>query len=374
MKSNYVIVNKSEIDDTEWDNLVFSSTDGWLYQTNYWINLIDKCEIRSSSFGVRSSKGQLLAVFPLYRGDYKALKFMTIKRLYTGLSGPVISNTINQKQRNKLLKYMFKYIDDIAEFEKIDILQVRLTMLAPTYFSSESPTINPLFYVGLVSPISSQIEKAVQPLTRMIFLDKPEDQLLMEMETDCRAAVRQAERSGLDFVEGNSDDALSTYVHLHDDSWRRTGLAPHTMSYFENMWSSLSQINAIKIFFAKHEGRVVAAIMVHVFKEGVFYWGGCSEGDSLKLRPNNFLLWNTICWAKNNGFRSFEIGQFYPSPTDNQKEYNVGKYKVQFGRDELVPFEGQKVYRSRKIIIVELLNELKILLRRCLGKNKDSYL
>ena len=200
---------------------------------------------------------------------------------------------------------------------------------------------------------------AVQPLTRMMFLDKPEAQLLMEMDADCRAAVRQAERFAVQFVEGSSRDSMSDYVQLHQESWKRTGLKPHSSEYFQDMWESLQPHGALKVFFAMHENRIVAAVIIHLFKEGVFYWGGCSAGDALGLRPNNFLLWNTAKWAKQHGYRFFEIGQFFPHPTKDLKEFNVGKFKTQFGKDELVPFEGQKIYRTGKFLAVGLLRYLK---------------
>lgn len=361
----FQFVRKGEISDLQWDQLVQESPDGWLYQTSAWINYASRWGSDSRSFAVFAEGQQLVGVFPLYREDLRVSRIVRLRRLHTGLSGPALSARISPKSRRKLLKAIFDHIDEIAASEKIDLLQVRLTTLSPSYLPPRRQDVNPLFYVGCTSPLTLGMEVgAVQPLTRILYLDKPEDQLLMEMDTDCRAAVRQAERKGLQFVEGDATDSLNAYFHLHQESWKRTGLAPHPYRYFEDMQESLRLSNSLKIFFAVYAGRTVAAMMIHLFKEGAFYWGGCSSGDSLALRPNNFLLWNVVRWAKASGYRFFEIGQYYPHPTVSLKEYNVGKFKTQFGRDELVPYEGQKIYRNGKFLLIGVLKSIRQFIKR----------
>jgi hypothetical protein len=366
----YHFVSKNDINDKNWDQLVNESPDGWLYQTSSWINLANSSGSNSRSFGVLNLEGELVGVFPLYREDLNVRNIIHIKRLHTGLSGPVMSVDISPKSRLKLWKAMFKYVDEIALEEKVDIFQVRLTTLSPSYLPPLRQEVNPLFHVGCIAPLSfGAIAGVVQPLTRVLFLDKPEDQLLMEMSTNCRAAVRQAERNGLKFIEDNTIDGLKEYTRIHKESWKRTGLTPHSFKHFEDMMNSLQSTNSLKLFFVEHEEQKIAAVMIHVFKNGAFYWGGCSDGGSLSLRPNNFLLWNVAKWAKCNGLQFFEIGQYYPYPTLDPKEYNVGKYKVHFGVDDLVPFEGQKIYRVKKILVLEILKSIKTMLKSLLRKN-----
>jgi lipid II:glycine glycyltransferase (peptidoglycan interpeptide bridge formation enzyme) len=102
---------------------------------------------------------------------------------------------------------------------------------------------------------------------------------------------------------------------------------------------------------AEYQGKAVSGMLIHIFKDGVLYWGGCSLFEALKLRPNNFLLWSVIKWAKNSGYKWFEVGQFQTYPWRNIKEYNIGRYKSQFGEDYLVPFEGVKYYTVKSEIV-----------------------
>lgn len=353
-----MFILKDEIPADSWDRLVQESPEGWLYQTSSWINHAVRLGAKSMGFGMLSEKGTLLGIFPLYRQDLNVRNIFSIRRLYTGLSGPVLSPSLTGKARKKVWLDMFRYVDFIARRDGIDLLQVRLTTMAPAYLPPLRPLINPLFLAGLTSPLRLGLEEKVQPLTRVIHLEKTEDQILSEMDGDCRAAVRQAERNGLIFKEGFNLLDVRAYSELHNTSWTRTGLSPHPSSYFEDMWDALSPIHAVKFFFAEKDGERIAAIILHIYKKSVFYWGGCSKEGTLSWRPNNFMLWQAIRWAKINGYEYFEIGQFYPAPFGNEKEFNVGKFKVQFGKDEFVPFDGQKVYHTNRILLLELLRAM----------------
>ena len=357
--SNCQIVPKSNVSRDDWDLLVTESPEGWLYQTDKWIELAGHWGSKSNSFGVRTNSGKLIAAFPLYRDDIVLRKLFRIKRLYTGLSGPVMASDLNEMTRKRIWKFMFAYVDQLAREQQIDILQVRLTTTAPAYYKPLRQDINPLFFVGLTSPLGIGLDEVAQPLTRVVYLEKTKDELFKELDSDCRAAVRQAERKGLQFVEGSSLQDVESYWKIHQKSWSRTGLVPHPFRYFEEMWDFFCHDRSFRFFFAESEGEKVSGIILHAFKQSVFYWGGCSLRDSLSLRPNNFLLWNAIVWAKSHGYHFFEIGQFYPHPTSNKKEYSVGKYKEQFGKDELVPFEGQKVYRTGKMVLIENIRWVK---------------
>lgn len=359
-----LFLSKDEIGDDEWDMLVHDSPEGWLYQTSSWINHAVRLGARFVGFGMRSEKGELLGIFPLYRQDLNVRNVFSIRRLYTGLSGPVLKPSLTEKARKKVWLDMFRNVDFIAQRDGIDLLQVKLTTMAPAYLPPLRPLINPLFLAGLTSPLHVGLEESVQPLTRIIHLGKSEDQILAEMDGDCRAAVRQAERNMLVFKEGTNLSDVRAYSELHSASWTRTGLSPHPSSYFDDMWNTLSPINAVKFFFVEKDGERIAAIILHLYKKSVFYWGGCSKEGTLSWRPNNFILWQAIRWAKTNGYEYFEIGQFYPAPFGNEKEYNVGKFKVQFGKDEFVPYEGQKIYRTNRILLLELLRVLQSTIKK----------
>ena len=102
--------------------------------------------------------------------------------------------------------------------------------------------------------------------------------------------------------------------------------------------------NTIRLFFAEYNEKPVAAVMIHMYKDMCFYWGGCSYSEALKLKANNYLLYQTMLSLKNSGKKIFAVGLFQSFPGKNTKEYTVGQYKAQFVRDYYTAFEGVKTY------------------------------
>jgi lipid II:glycine glycyltransferase (peptidoglycan interpeptide bridge formation enzyme) len=232
---------------------------------------------------------------------------------------------------------MFQYIEKISKEEKIDCLRIRLVDIAPRYMPPLRKAFNPLWMFGIHDRLSEPPR-----LVAVINLSKSVEELKADMDEDCRSAINKAERNGLSFVEGDYGD-LDAYWRLHNETWSRTGMNPHSLMEIQEEWNVLAKES--HLFFSYYEEEIVAAVMLHAYKTGVLYWGGCSKFGDQNLRANNFLLWSCIKWAKEKGYIWFNIGLFSPTPGDNLKEYNVGKYKSQFTKDYYEAYECQKKYR-----------------------------
>jgi lipid II:glycine glycyltransferase (peptidoglycan interpeptide bridge formation enzyme) len=351
----YNVRSFTDVDPEEWDAMVDGSQEGWLYQTSAWVEYAQRWGSKSVSFAVYDRNGLIVAVVPLY-ADHVRKGGLRIKRLLTGLSGPVIRQGLSPRTHRRVSDFIFRNIDDLAERLHADMLQVRLTTCAPAYLPPLRSAINPLLYQGIAPPVHVGLLGGANTLTRVIFLDKDEDVLFREMDEDCRNAVRQGERHGFQFVQGSASADVEIYVQLHRETWARTGLTPHPKEYFMDMWNTFAPDGRMVLLFAYDGTEVAATLLLHVYKGNVFYWGGASAEKSQRFRCNNYLMWNAIKWAKSSGFSVFEIGTFYPFPSVSAKEFAVGKYKAQFGRDTLACYEGQRIYSSKKFLLADIIS------------------
>lgn len=307
------------------------------------------------SFALTDLDGRILALLPLFISDKTSLRIIKIKCLDTGVTGPVVAaNVVGQKNRTNVLRALFKYVDEIAKKEKIDILQVRISNCAPGNLPPNRPGLNPLWHCGLTQPYCSSLNSNVLPeVSRIIDLTKAENDILMEMDEDCRSAIRQAQRNGLGIIDPENE--LAEYYRLHVETWNQTGLTPHEKEYFISMEKHLKPYKAMKYLFAGREGNIYSSVLLLKYKNAVFYWGNASRRECLKYRPNNYILWEAIRWARSERCGWFELGLYYPYLSKADKLYSVGKYKEQFGKDYLVNFNGQKYYHLRKLMLLKLL-------------------
>ena len=364
------IIDYFDIDKVEWDNFVNDSDDGWLYQTTSFLDYAVDRGYKSLSFAVKSIKNELLAVCPLYISEYenesfflksdfikyfykiidriifKIIKKHIIKRdviIHNWYSGPVLSNNLIKKGKNKILKYVFEHINKLCIYNNIDSLELRVIDISNANIKKNKTNYNFLWKYGFYEYITLPPR-----LFSYIDLTKSEEEIKKEMDEDCRHEIKKAEKLGIKIIQKND---VEEFHKIHYESWKRTGLTPQPIETFQRMFHYFGNNNKnIKIFFAEYENKKIAAVLLHLYKESVLYWSGCSLIEAYKYSANNYLLYSSILWAKSNGYNFFGVGLFESSFGFNEKEYNVGKYKAQFSSEYLTTIECKKYYSKKSLV------------------------
>jgi lipid II:glycine glycyltransferase (peptidoglycan interpeptide bridge formation enzyme) len=75
------------------------------------------------------------------------------------------------------------------------------------------------------------------------------------------------------------------------------------------MWQSLGSRNFLHLPIVEQKGKALAAAIVLQFKDTVYFEYSASDPDSLKLCPNQKLIWETIKLAHKDGARYFDFGR-----------------------------------------------------------------
>jgi GNAT acetyltransferase-like protein len=345
-------------DPGEWDSLVDRSDEGWVYHRYGWVRWAATFTQTNFSFALADATGRLVGVLPLYEDRPSANRLFRITRLGTGVSGPATAQDLAKDSRRSVWRRLVDVADQVSRARDAVTLEVRCSMSAEAYWPDRSDHRS-LREVGLTTPIGGDPFRPHAVLDRFIDVSAPDEALLADMHQNARSAIRQSLRSGLVLDEATTAADVRRYHALHTASWTRTGLAPHPLEYFETMWSLLRPFGAMRVFFARHDERDVAAVLLHTYKRAAFYWGGCSLSEHQRLRPNNFLLWEAMRALRASGSRWFELGTYEPDgpPT---KANSVGKFKASFGSISVVPLEAQRTYRPAPLLLASAMRELKL--------------
>lgn len=176
----------------------------------------------------------------------------------------------------------------------------------------------------------------VQPV--VLALDSSHELIMRDYDPDLRNQVRQASRRGVTgqvVIPGNGLAAYEAYAEfqpIHEASWRRTGMAPHGLSYLLGLEAAVRDGGGkdVMVFARTDTGKAVAAVTCHVYRDRAIYWSGCSLPEAHQLRANPFCLHIAIRAMQQLGVRTFELGRFSATETDD-KEISVTRYKAQFG-------------------------------------------
>lgn len=119
--------------------------------------------------------------------------------------------------------------------------------------------------------------------------------------------ILRAEREGLRYREGTSEELLDYFYKLHTITRQRHHRPPQPRNWFVNLIESLG--TALKIRVAFQGEQALAAVVTIRHKDTMVYKYGGSDARCKNLGSMHLLLWNAIQEAKAAGLRSFDFGR-----------------------------------------------------------------
>lgn len=170
---------------------------------------------------------------------------------------------------------------------------------------------------------------ATQPdVTDAMVFDGDFDALFRTWSKGHRAAVKQAQRSGIEVRVAEGVDDWKAYFGAYEDSLKRWGEAAHT-PYRWDLFERLAKLppSLARLWLAVHEGRVVAGAVCFYARRHVVYWHGSAYADYFKKRPVNLLVHAAARDACERGFRWFDF-----NPSGGLE--GVRAFKTSFGTTE----------------------------------------
>lgn len=119
--------------------------------------------------------------------------------------------------------------------------------------------------------------------------------------------IRRAEREGLVYREGTTNEFLDHFYTLFLLTRRRHRLPPQPKAWFANLRDCFGA--TLKIRLAFKDDRPIAAIITIAYKDTMAYKYGACDTRFNNLGCMHLLLWKAIAEAKATGFRSLDFGR-----------------------------------------------------------------
>jgi Acetyltransferase (GNAT) domain len=119
--------------------------------------------------------------------------------------------------------------------------------------------------------------------------------------------IRRAEREGLVYDEGVSNELVREFYRLFVLTRRRHGLPPQPLAWFFNLRDALG--DALKVRMISKAGKSIASIVTAQYKQRLVYKYGASDAQFHKLGPMPLLFWRTIQEAKQLALCEFDLGR-----------------------------------------------------------------
>jgi len=152
-------------------------------------------------------------------------------------------------------------------------------------------------------------ERAMEGVV-VLDLRQGSEALFRQLDKKRRNCIRSAMRREVEVFEARRERDVEDFYEVYS-AWFRT-----TRKKIEGPKLSFAFFQArfrhrenIRMFLARHSGKVVAGITLRFFPGGLVEYANNSSLDNcLHLRPNDLLLWHAIKWACSEGFAQFSLG------------------------------------------------------------------
>ncbi|VAW48333.1 hypothetical protein MNBD_GAMMA03-2080 [hydrothermal vent metagenome] len=315
----------------QWDEVVNASDDAWLFHLYDWQRFNEEVwGLQSQSFLVEH-QGCFIAVFPLQMKTNKSLLSTVM-----GFGGAAVCKDVPEGVRQKALQVIYAHVESIGYQNKSPYIEVFLPPLARSSLNNLRH-VNPLVHYGY---------EDVSTHTWMVDLTQTEEELLKNLSYDARRNIKRAEDKGYTLRKVSTISEMDRYYQTHCENYERTGAQPHPKKYFLEIYKNICQKGYAVIWEAvSAEGESVAFEMISLFKEGAYYWSGCSKDAHLDSGINYLLQYHSMLWAKEQGAKWFENGEAFPNAQD-KKLKGLTLFKGKFGGELHRSYKGKRVLQN----------------------------
>ena len=176
--------------------------------------------------------------------------------------------------------------------------------------------------------------------TFVLDLTKSETELLGAMHPKTRYNLRLAQKHGVVVKKDNSANAFAAYLELMSETLSRQKFYAHSQLYHQRLWQKLRPSGLARLWTAKYQAKLLVAWIIFTFKDTVYYPYGASSRTEREVMAPNLLLWSIALWAKNHGYKYFDLwGALGPPADPRDPWYGFHRFKEGY-RPRLVEYVG----------------------------------
>lgn len=166
----------------------------------------------------------------------------------------------------------------------------------------------------------------------VIDLTKSEEQLLAAMKSKFRYNIKLGIKHGVKVDFRTDEPALEIFLKLFFQTVSKQKYFGRNPDYYRQIWQTLLPQNKVLIAIASYNGQPLSAWMLFKDGEALYYPYGGSSDEHREVMANNVLVWEVMQWAKQNGFKSFDLWGIHKPRTDG-KDDGYTRFKLGIGGD-----------------------------------------
>ena len=176
--------------------------------------------------------------------------------------------------------------------------------------AASAKLVDLFLWSDIATTIGSRFRKRRYDGVVMLDLSRGPDALFRKFSENKRRNIKRAIKYGVSVEPAASRAEVSAYHAICADWSRRKGLH---LPEEEEFRRTFALTNNRLLFLARHDGKIVAGVVIRFFPHGVMeYAANSSLENALHLRPNDLLHWRAIEWGCRVGMTHYSLGASHP--------------------------------------------------------------
>jgi serine/alanine adding enzyme len=163
-------------------------------------------------------------------------------------------------------------------------------------------------------------------LNFLIDLEQPEETIWRKISKSGRQCVRTARNKGTVVEEVTERGKMEVAYRLLQGVYTRVQVPLANSTLFEAACDILGPRGMFKTFMARVGEQYVGALLVLLHKGRLITWYGGSDRAFSWHYPTESLMWHTMKWGKEHGFRVYDFG----GAGRPDEDYGPRKFKAKF--------------------------------------------
>lgn len=193
-------------------------------------------------------------------------------------------------------------------------------------------------------PLINPTKMKVKIHSLWIDLNKSEEEIYNNLSKTIKRSLKKFNDLILIDTPESEDDIKEFYkIYLIT---AKNNFKPFSYEEFKNIKG--------KIFLAKLDKQIIAGIYNKISPNPneslVSMKINASLPEFRKYQANSLLYWRSILWAKSKKFLKYDLGGFNPNVTENDRVYNINKFKLHFGG------ELREFYVDKNPLVLFIIN------------------
>ncbi len=261
--------------DVEWDNYVYSNSQGTPFHLTSWRDAISKAFAHNSYFFVARQNGKICGILPLTH--VKSLLFGNIlSSVAFAAYGGIIADSVG------IFDLLLAKAKAVARQYDVDYLELKFLQEHDCGLPKSD------LYVTFVKELFQNYIDNFNAIPRKQ-----------------RAMIRKGIKSGLKVIVSN--DCLDDFYEIYAINVRRMGTPVYPKKWFKELIDAYGDSSEIMV--VEKDGKIISGVLSFYYKDTVYPYYAASLVEYRKFAPNDFQYWELMKRAVDRECRYFDYGR-----------------------------------------------------------------